>query len=179
MQQGEVGKEVLLPVDRAVDLLELRQLLGGAPPPLLHERAERVDVVVVAEEQLEQQAVAPDAGRILAGVEPAAQCASAVGGERVDLLVRPLLLDDGRNAREPAGDEPGEKILLFAGRQKYPMLRSASLSSSYPDRSPNVSRPRTAYSVSDKPVIVPRVLVPSGRNKAKEFAPPADPSNEG
>jgi hypothetical protein len=105
VQQGQVGEEVLVGVDRPLDLLELHELRLGKPLPLEHLLSKRGEIRVAAEEKLQEQPVARHTGDRIRRLEPFAERALTRRRDPVDELVRPLLLRDGRAPRQPALDQ--------------------------------------------------------------------------
>src|SRR5438874_2580892 len=81
------------------------QLLLGAPLVPLHERDQRLEVALCAEEELEQEAVAAGAADQVRRGDPCTERAPSGRGDPVDGLVGPGPLRHRRRRREPAGDE--------------------------------------------------------------------------
>src|SRR4051794_18148426 len=117
VEQRQVGKEVHITVDRALDLLELRELFACEPLALGHLLPEGAQVGMTSEEELEQQAVAGDARDGLGGVEPRAQGAFAGRHDRVELFVRALLLRDRSRPRQATLDEARQDRVDLALRR--------------------------------------------------------------
>src|SRR3954452_10978287 len=77
VEECQVGEEVLVLVDRPLDLLELREQSLGSLLPARHLLAQQRRVPLRAEEELQQQTVARDAANRLAALQPAAELLAA------------------------------------------------------------------------------------------------------
>src|SRR6266576_1017900 len=78
--------------------------------------AQRVEVGVAAEEQLEQQSVPRDAGDRFWRVEPGAERPFARARDFVELLIGPLLLrDDHRLSKSPFDEPRQDRVDLALG----------------------------------------------------------------
>src|SRR4051812_19790399 len=187
VQKGQVGEEILVAVDPALDLLELGQLHSSEPLALGDLVAESAEVAVAPEEELQEQPVAGDAGDRLGRLEPAAQRLLARTRDRVELLVRPLVLRDRRGPRESALDKPREDRVDLALRRAPEVADAAARELVELVAGPLAEREQAEDGVlgvgkagrHSPQGTNPRGSGQAARQPSKGFRLPADPSFEG